>query len=350
MNNGKDSGAAGKSAGKPEGQTELELADPKPDIAEIVWEEFVLWEEASRDTIDLKKIYIDMADGDIVLGVWISQQVYWELPNKQGEPRTTVLINDKLWVAKDAQEWWAETRLREKPLYTCIQYWITQGIIECETHTYKKSRKRHTRIIQPAFIKLFVKCLMATYSHEQVAKRRDHHAHREFLLLHRLYRDNVSEENSKPIKKIKKKSNNKNVDDKPPHANLVREYIDQCTARGFAQKPGPQDIGLIGQIAAQGVKMAEFGAMIGCAPSAYRLSVSYLHRHTATLRSQARESGLYKPEELPKKNTKSFYLVECDHTDCGYTLRTDFDARARPVGICGKNPDHQDVSVRIVNE
>jgi hypothetical protein len=47
-------------------------------------EEFLLWEKASKDTIDVKRVYIDIA-GDVVGGIILSQIIYWHLPSKKGD-------------------------------------------------------------------------------------------------------------------------------------------------------------------------------------------------------------------------------------------------------------------------
>ena len=40
---------------------------------------FLEWERRSRDTIDVKRCYVDVAGG-LVAGVLLSQVVYWFLP------------------------------------------------------------------------------------------------------------------------------------------------------------------------------------------------------------------------------------------------------------------------------
>jgi len=50
------------------------------------FEQFLLWERASRDTLEVKRLYIDMA-GDLVAGIVLSQIVFYDCfllgcPNK----------------------------------------------------------------------------------------------------------------------------------------------------------------------------------------------------------------------------------------------------------------------------
>ena len=48
--------------------------------------EFLAWESMSRDTIDVKRVYCDIA-GDLVAGVLLSQLIYWHLPDRNGDAR-----------------------------------------------------------------------------------------------------------------------------------------------------------------------------------------------------------------------------------------------------------------------
>ena len=48
---------------------------------------FLTWEKTTWDTVDFKRIYVDMA-GDRVAGLMLSQLVYWcLLPNKNGKSK-----------------------------------------------------------------------------------------------------------------------------------------------------------------------------------------------------------------------------------------------------------------------
>ena len=73
------------------------------------FEQFLLWERASRDTLEVKRTYIDMA-GDLVAGVVLSQIVYWHLPSREGKARLQVEREGVLWLAKSRTDWWDEWR------------------------------------------------------------------------------------------------------------------------------------------------------------------------------------------------------------------------------------------------
>jgi len=91
------------------------LVDPDdyPKTSEQKESDFWLWEQASRDTIDVKRIYIDVA-GDLVAGVLLSQIIFWFLPGRDGESKLRVEHDGRMWLAKERTDWWDECRMKPK--------------------------------------------------------------------------------------------------------------------------------------------------------------------------------------------------------------------------------------------
>ena len=42
------------------------------------FDDFLKWEQSSRDTVDFKTVYVDMV-GDLLAGLMLSQIVFWHL-------------------------------------------------------------------------------------------------------------------------------------------------------------------------------------------------------------------------------------------------------------------------------
>jgi len=86
---------------------------------EHLWPLFLAWETASRDCIDVKRLYIDMA-GDLVSGVLLSQILYWYLPAGSGNDMRMVVNGcgvrheEKWWLVKKREDWWEECRITPK--------------------------------------------------------------------------------------------------------------------------------------------------------------------------------------------------------------------------------------------
>lgn len=91
--------------------------------------DFLIWEQASKDTIDFKKVYVDVAE-DLIAGLLLSQIVYWNLPNKEGKTKLRVKIDGELWLAKGREDWWEEIRISAKQFDRASKILIEKGIIE----------------------------------------------------------------------------------------------------------------------------------------------------------------------------------------------------------------------------
>ena len=114
--------------------------------------EFLLWENTSRDTIDFKKCYVDLA-GDLVAGLLLSQIVYWHLPNKEtGETKLRVEHEGHLWIAKGREDWWEEIRISPKQFDRASKILVDKGLIEKRTFKFEGNPTIHVRLIWENFL------------------------------------------------------------------------------------------------------------------------------------------------------------------------------------------------------
>lgn len=118
------------------------------------FQSFLSWEKFSRDTIDVKTIYIDMA-GDIAAGILLSQIVYWYLPSKDGKSKITVIKEGKEWIAKARYEWWDECRITPKQVDRAIGDLVELGILETKVFKFDNSPTKHIRIVKDTFVQLW---------------------------------------------------------------------------------------------------------------------------------------------------------------------------------------------------
>ncbi|MBO8161365.1 MAG: hypothetical protein H0Z24_06975 [Thermosipho sp. (in: Bacteria)] len=91
--------------------------------------EFLIWEKLSRDTIDVKRIYIDIAD-DLVAGILLSQIVFWYLPKKNGDKKVQVEKEGRMWIAKGRDDWYEECRISPKQFDRASKILKEKGLIE----------------------------------------------------------------------------------------------------------------------------------------------------------------------------------------------------------------------------
>jgi hypothetical protein len=108
--------------------------------------EFLTWEKTTRDTVDFKRIYVDMA-GDLVAGLMLSQLVYWcLLPNERGESKLRVYRDGRHWVAKNRNNWRDEIRITPKQADRAIRVLVDAGLVVKKNSLFDGKRTTHLRI------------------------------------------------------------------------------------------------------------------------------------------------------------------------------------------------------------
>ena len=115
------------------------------------WTQFLLWERASRDTIDFKKIYVDMAD-DLIAGLALSQIVYWYLPAKDGSSKLRVFKDGYYWIAKGREDWWDEIRISTRQVDRALKILEEKGLIVTHLYRFRGAPTKHVRIDTKNFL------------------------------------------------------------------------------------------------------------------------------------------------------------------------------------------------------
>jgi len=115
------------------------------------FEDFLRWERASRDTIDFKVCYVDMA-GDLLTGLLLSQIIYWHLPSKTGGSKLIVERDGYRWLAKMHGSWHDEIRMSRKQVVRALGILKDKGLIETESWRFNGLRTTHIRIVPEKFL------------------------------------------------------------------------------------------------------------------------------------------------------------------------------------------------------
>ncbi len=111
-------------------------------------DDFLRWEQASRDTIDVKRCYIDLA-GDLVSGVLLSQIIFWFLPSDKGS-KLRVEHEGLMWLAKHRADWWAECRITPKQFDRAIRALADRGLVFHKRFRFGGSPTVHVWLNWPA--------------------------------------------------------------------------------------------------------------------------------------------------------------------------------------------------------
>jgi hypothetical protein len=124
----------------------------------ITMNEFLAQEKTSKDTIDVKRIYIDMA-GDLVAGILLSQILYWHLPGKNDSSRLRVKKEGSYWLAKTQNDWFDECRITAKQYRRAINILKKLGFIETKVFKFAGDPTTHLKINWETFLKTY-SCLL----------------------------------------------------------------------------------------------------------------------------------------------------------------------------------------------
>jgi len=107
---------------------------------------FLAWERTSRDTIDFKRIYVDICD-DLISGLVLSQIIYWHLPDANGKTKLRINHNGELWIAKTRREWWDEIRVGPRQLDRALVILEKHSLVETAVYRFNGSPTKHIRLI-----------------------------------------------------------------------------------------------------------------------------------------------------------------------------------------------------------
>lgn len=114
--------------------------------------EFLFWEGSSRDTIDFKKIYVDIAE-DLISGLLLSQIIYWHLPSKEtGKTKLRIFKDGQYWLAKERGDWYDEIRISVKQYDRAIKILERKGIVELQKFKFDGMPTIHIRLIWENFL------------------------------------------------------------------------------------------------------------------------------------------------------------------------------------------------------
>jgi hypothetical protein len=109
--------------------------------------EFLQWEQSTRDTIDFKKMYVDVAGGDLVAGLVLSEIIYWYLGNK-----LRVVHDGDYWIARGRNKWWERIRLSPSQIDYTLKKLVKLGLVITKVYRFSGLTTLHVRLNTEYFI------------------------------------------------------------------------------------------------------------------------------------------------------------------------------------------------------
>ena len=123
------------------------------------WDVFTKWEKRSKDTVAFRKIYVDMAGGDVMAGLLLSQIVYWFTPAKDGANKTRWYMGSKddprrcRSILKLRADWHDEIRLSTRQVDRAMKVLSTDcSLVNVKRVSYHGSQCHSIWINMPNFI------------------------------------------------------------------------------------------------------------------------------------------------------------------------------------------------------
>ena len=124
-------------------------------MADLKFVNFLQWEAATRDTIDFKKIYVDIA-GDFIAGALLSEIIYWYLPDKNGKAnKLRVFKEQEFWIAVCRHEWWDRVRLSPREADRAINLLVKNELLTKKVFKFKGNPTTHIRLNEEMFLKKY---------------------------------------------------------------------------------------------------------------------------------------------------------------------------------------------------
>ena len=126
---------------------------------------WVASDAAKQDSINLKRIYIDINEGNLYDGVLFSQIMYWHEPKRGGGSRLRVEKDGHLWLAKRYEDWEEECRINAATARKCIARLVKRGLLIKKNYHFGGKPMVHLRINETGFENAVKAFLSVTTGH-----------------------------------------------------------------------------------------------------------------------------------------------------------------------------------------
>lgn len=97
----------------------------------------------------LRPACVSLVDGDVVVGLLLSQIAYWCAPDARGQSKLRVWRKGVQWIAKTRQEWLGETGLTLQQYRRAIRILKDKGLVEVRVMRFRGLTQSHLRILRP---------------------------------------------------------------------------------------------------------------------------------------------------------------------------------------------------------
>lgn len=139
--------------------------------------EFLEWERKSKDAVDYKAVYADIAGdhikrkSDPITGLVLSQIIYWYmLPGKNNKSKLKVTKEGRQCLAKTRYDWHKELRISPKQADRALNILEKKGIIDKRYYRFNGLRTIHIYLSKQKFFNLLEKAINTDYKNPHLTK------------------------------------------------------------------------------------------------------------------------------------------------------------------------------------
>jgi len=120
---------------------------------------FLALKALEQQRVNFEIAYVDIANGDLVAGLLLSQIIYWFLPDKDGKNKTRATYNGRQAIAKNRDDWYQEVRISPKQYDRAIKILQDLNIVEVTNSMFKGKRTPFIMINEYVFLELYKNAL-----------------------------------------------------------------------------------------------------------------------------------------------------------------------------------------------
>ena len=114
--------------------------------------EFYTIEHKKTQRVNFEMTYVDIAQGDVIAGLLLSQIIYWFSPTKEGRNKTKVVYKGRRAIAKGRDEWYDEIRVSARQYDRAIGILKDVGVVSVENSMFNARRTPFIMLNESKFL------------------------------------------------------------------------------------------------------------------------------------------------------------------------------------------------------
>lgn len=118
---------------------------------------FLALKSLEQQKVDFEMAYVDMAGGDLIAGLLLSQIIYWFSPDKNGNKKTRVTYKGKRAIAKNRDDWYEEVRITPRQYDRGIKILQDLDIVNVENSMFNGKKTPFIMLNEDVFLFLYEK-------------------------------------------------------------------------------------------------------------------------------------------------------------------------------------------------